>query len=111
MKGISLVAPLFNEEGNVQELHRQCKATLEQMNLPYEIIFVDDGSKDKTVELAKTLVPVKLIELRRNYGQTAAMDAGIQAAQYDYVVTMDGDLQNDPADIPAARAISRTARS
>ena len=81
MKGISLVAPLFNEEGNVLELHRQCKATLEQMNLPYEIIFVDDGSKDKTVELAKTLAPVKLIELRRNFGQTAAMDAGIQAAQ------------------------------
>lgn len=100
MKGISLVAPLFNEEGNVLELHRQCKALLEQMNLPYEIIFVDDGSKDRTCELAKTLSPVKLIELRRNFGQTAAMDAGIQAAQYDYIVTMDGDLQNDPADIP-----------
>ena len=100
MKGISLVAPLFNEEGNVLELHRQCKAQLELMQLPYEIIFVDDGSNDRTVELAKTLVPVKLIELRRNFGQTAAMDAGIQAAKYDYIVTMDGDLQNDPADIP-----------
>lgn len=100
MKGISVVSPLFNEEGNVKELHRQIKAALDQTNLPYEIIFVDDGSKDKTVELAKTLSPLKLVELRRNFGQTAAMDAGIHAAQYDFVVTMDGDLQNDPADIP-----------
>ena len=100
MKGISLVAPLFNEEGNVQELHRQCKATLEQMNLPYEIIFVDDGSKDKTVELAKALVPVKLIELRRNYGQTAARDAGIQAPQSHYAPPRDGYLKTTPADIP-----------
>jgi len=100
MKGISVVAPLFNEEGNVLELHRQVKAVLEDTGLPYEIIFIDDGSKDKTVELAKTLAPLKLICLRRNFGQTAAMDAGIHAAKYDYVVTLDGDLQNDPADIP-----------
>jgi len=100
MKGISVVAPLFNEEGNVLELHRQVKAVLEGTGLPYEIIFIDDGSKDKTVELAKTLAPLKLICLRRNFGQTAAMDAGIHAAKYDYVVTLDGDLQNDPADIP-----------
>ncbi|MEN6340317.1 MAG: glycosyltransferase, partial [Clostridiaceae bacterium] len=68
MKGISVVAPLFNEEGNVLELHRQIKAVLEETGLPYEIIFVDDGSKDKTIELAKTLVPLKLICLRRNFG-------------------------------------------
>jgi len=99
MKGISVVAPLFNEEGNVEELHRQIKLALEQIGLPYEIIFVDDGSKDGTVKLARSLVPLKLIEFRRNFGQTAAMDAGIHAAKYDYIVTMDGDLQNDPADI------------
>ena len=99
MKGISVVAPLFNEEGNVEELHRQIKLALEQIGLPYEIIFVDDGSKDNTVKLARLLVPLKLIEFRRNFGQTAAMDAGIHAAKYDYIVTMDGDLQNDPADI------------
>lgn len=99
MKGISVVAPLFNEEGNVEELHRQIKLALEQIGLPYEIIFVDDGSKDNTVKLARSLVPLKLIEFRRNFGQTAAMDAGIHAAKYDYIVTMDGDLQNDPADI------------
>ena len=100
MKGISLVAPLYNEEGNVAELHRQILAALEGMKLPYEIIFIDDGSSDQTVAIAKTLYPLKLICLRRNFGQTAAMDAGIHAAKYDYIVTIDGDLQNDPADIP-----------
>jgi glycosyltransferase involved in cell wall biosynthesis len=100
MKGISLVAPLYNEEGNVTELHRQIDSTLEGMKLPYEIIFVDDGSTDQTVPVAKSLYPLKLICLRRNFGQTAAMDAGIHAAQYDYIVTIDGDLQNDPVDIP-----------
>lgn len=100
MKGISLVAPLYNEEGNVAELHRQIHSALEGMKLPYEIIFIDDGSSDQTVAIAKTLYPLKLICLRRNFGQTAAMDAGIHAAKYDYIVTIDGDLQNDPADIP-----------
>ena len=70
------------------------------MHLPYEIIFVDDGSSDQTVLAAKSLYPLKLICLRRNFGQTAAIDAGIHAAQYDLIVTIDGDLQNDPADIP-----------
>lgn len=100
MKGISLVAPLYNEEGNVAELHRQIHSALEGMKLPYEVIFIDDGSSDQTVAIAKTLYPLKLICLRRNFGQTAAMDAGIHAAKYDYIVTIDGDLQNDPADIP-----------
>jgi len=100
MKGISLVAPLYNEEGNVAELHRQIHSALEGMKLPYEIIFIDDGSSDQTVAIAKTLYPLKLICLRRNFGQTAAMDAGIHAAKYDYIVTIDGDLLNDPADSP-----------
>lgn len=99
MKGISIVAPLYNEEGNVEELHRQIKEALEKIGFPYEIIFIDDGSKDDTVELARSLSPLKLIEFRRNFGQTAAMDAGIHAAKFDYIITMDGDLQNDPADI------------
>ena len=100
MKGISLVAPLYNEEGNVAELHRQIHSALENMKLPYEIIFIDDGSVDQTVTIAKSLYPLKLICLRRNFGQTAAMDAGIHASRYDYIVTIDGDLQNDPSDIP-----------
>lgn len=100
MKRLSVVVPVFNEEGNVAALHREIMDVCEQNNYIYEIIFVDDGSSDKTVEICKTLQPLKLICLRRNFGQTAAMDAGIKAAQYDYIVTMDGDRQNDPADIP-----------
>jgi glycosyltransferase involved in cell wall biosynthesis len=91
---------VYNEEGNVVELHREIKETCEREQYTYEIIFIDDGSTDKTVELCKQLKPLKLIEMRRNFGQTAAMDAGIKAAKYDYIVTMDGDRQNDPADIP-----------
>ena len=100
MKRISIVVPVYNEEGNVEKLHEEIKTVCEKENYEYEIIFVDDGSSDRTVELAKKLKPLKLICMRRNFGQTAAMDAGIKAAKYDYIVTMDGDRQNDPADIP-----------
>lgn len=101
MKGISVVVPIFNEEGNVLELHRQIKEACIKSGLPYEIIFVDDGSQDSTKELAMNLRPLIFIEFRKNFGQTAAMDAGIHYAKYDYIVTLDGDLQNDPAEIPA----------
>lgn len=100
MISISVVVPVFNEEGNVEELHREIVEVCESNNYTYEIIFVDDGSTDNTVEICKTLKPMKLIQMRRNFGQTAAMDAGIKASQYDYIVTLDGDRQNDPADIP-----------
>lgn len=100
MKGVSVVVPVYNEEGNVKELHRQIVEACNASGREYEIIFVDDGSSDKTVELCEDLKPLKLICFRRNFGQTAAMDAGIKAAQLDYIVTMDGDLQNDPAEIP-----------
>lgn len=100
MKRISVVVPVYNEEGNVEKLHEEIKTVCQKENYKYEIIFVDDGSSDRTVEIAKKLKPLKLICMRRNFGQTAAMDAGIKAAQYDYIVTMDGDRQNDPADIP-----------
>lgn len=100
MKGISIVVPIFNEEDNVQELHKEIKEVCKKLLYDYEIIFVDDGSKDKTCERVKGLYPLKYIRFRRNFGQTAAMDAGIKNAQYDYIITMDGDRQNDPADIP-----------
>ncbi|MDE7311634.1 MAG: glycosyltransferase family 2 protein [Eubacterium sp.] len=100
MKKISVVVPIYNEEENVKELHREICDICEQEKYEYEIIFIDDGSKDRTGESCKQLYPLKYIRLRRNFGQTSAMDAGIKAAQYDYIVTMDGDRQNDPADIP-----------
>lgn len=100
MKSISVVVPVYNEEGNVEELHREIKQVCEKNQYEYEIIFINDGSSDQTGKICRTLSPLKYIEFRKNFGQTAAMDAGIKAAKYEYIVTMDGDCQNDPADIP-----------
>lgn len=97
---ISIVVPIYNEEGNVVELHRRIKESLETLARPYEIIFVDDGSEDRTVGLCRDLSPLTLIVFRKNFGQTAAFDAGIKRARGEIVITLDGDLQNDPADIP-----------
>ena len=97
----SVVIPVYNEEGNVAGLHADVKKVCEANHYKYEIIFIDDGSSDKTCEIVKTLSPVKLISFRKNFGQTAAMDAGIKNATHKYVITMDGDRQNDPNDIPA----------
>lgn len=96
----SVVVPLYNEAGNVVELHRRICEVLKKIGNPFEIIFVDDGSRDSTRVEAEGCSPVKLIVFRKNFGQTAAFDAGIKAATGDVVITLDGDLQNDPADIP-----------
>lgn len=104
MAKISIVVPVYNEEGNVEKLHKEILDTCRENKYEFEIIFVDDGSTDGTGAICKKLYPLKYIRMRRNFGQTAAMDAGIKAAQYDYIVTMDGDGQNDPADIPALLA-------
>ncbi|MDO9231850.1 MAG: glycosyltransferase family 2 protein [bacterium] len=98
-KKISVVVPLYNEEGNVRDLHAKILSACQNLGREFEIIFIDDGSKDKTVENCQGLSPLKLIEFRRNFGQTAAFDAGIKNAEGDIIITMDGDLQNDPADI------------
>jgi len=97
---ISIVIPAYNEEGNISNLHSEIKKVCDENLYKFEIIIVDDGSIDKTGDIASKLSPVKYIQLRRNFGQTAAMDAGIKAAKYDYIITIDGDLQNDPGDIP-----------
>jgi len=99
--GLSVVVPLYNEEGNVRELHERVNQACQELGESFEIIFIDDGSKDKTVEECRGLSPLKLIQFRRNFGQTAAFDAGIKEAQGEIVITMDGDLQNDPKDIGA----------
>ena len=104
---ISIVVPVFNEYENVQPLHDELSAVLALMfpdQPSYEILFVDDGSTDGTVErlaeIAKDDCRTKIVKFRRNYGQTAALQAGFDFATGDIVVTLDGDLQNDPADIP-----------
>lgn len=97
---LSVVVPLYNEEGNVAELHQKIFEAVSKIGKSFEIIFIDDGSKDKTVEIARTLSPLKLIVFRKNFGQTAAFDAGFKSAVGEIIITLDGDLQNDPADIP-----------
>lgn len=96
---LSVIVPVYNEEGNVQELHQKILSACQNLGKSFEIIFIDDGSGDKTAEICKNLSPLKFIRFRKNFGQTAAFDAGIKEAKGDIVVTMDGDLQNDPADI------------
>jgi len=97
---ISLIVTVFNEEQNVTPLIKAIRTQLQ--GLDYEVLFVDDGSKDQTVNQIKLHATprIKLVRLQRNYGQALAMAAGIQEAKGNYIVTMDGDLQNDPADIP-----------
>jgi glycosyltransferase involved in cell wall biosynthesis len=103
---ISFVVPIFNEEGNVEKLHQEILKVVKTLQKTkkkakdFEIIFVDDGSKDKSPEIMKSLKPLKIITLRRNSGQTAALDAGFKAAKGEYVVSLDGDLQNDPHSVP-----------
>jgi glycosyltransferase involved in cell wall biosynthesis len=104
MQGISVVIPVYNEEENVTEGFCEVISILEGMGRPYEVIYVDDGSRDATVqrlvECAGNDPHFKLIQLRRNFGQTAAMAAGFDHTSYEIVVALDGDLQNDPAEIP-----------
>ena len=87
---VSVVVPVYNEVENVANLHEEINFACASAGYIYEIIFTDDGSTDGTFEKCKTLSPLKIIRLRRNFGQTAAMDAGIKEAQYPIIVTMDG---------------------
>ncbi len=102
---LSIVVPLYNEVDNVEDLHRQLTAALEPGGRPFELVLVDDGSTDGTRERLLALEAadprVRPVFLRRNFGQTAAFSAGFDRSRGDVVVTSDGDLQNDPADIPA----------
>ncbi len=101
---ISVVIPIYNEEENITALYEELFQVLQDIKYSYEIIFIDDGSSDRSLELldqiSKTDVSVVVVSFRRNFGQTAAMSAGFDYAQGDIIITMDGDLQNDPHDIP-----------
>jgi len=101
---VSVVIPIFNEADNLEDLHRELTAALEGMGRPYEIILVDDGSTDGSLARMAALESrdrrLRVLALRRNFGQTAAFSAGFDHARGEIVVTSDGDLQNDPADIP-----------
>lgn len=100
----SVVIPVYNEEENIEILHTKIKAAIDTLDKEYEIIFVDDGSSDKTFSILKKIyeqdIHVKVIKFRGNFGQSAAMAAGFDIAKGDVVIAMDGDLQNDPSDIP-----------
>ncbi|HEY0341683.1 MAG TPA: glycosyltransferase family 2 protein, partial [Steroidobacteraceae bacterium] len=102
---LSIVVPLYNEEDSLRPLYAAITHAVAPLGISFEIVFVDDGSKDGTVrvadEIARADSRVCLVKFRRNYGQTPAMAAGIAQASGDVIVTMDGDLQNDPADIGA----------
>ena len=105
MIGISIVVPIHNEEPSILPLYDRLTVVLEKLRRPYEIIFVDDASTDKSFDLLANLVEtdqrLKVIRLRRNFGQTAALAAGFDESQGKVVISMDGDLQHDPEDIPA----------
>jgi len=100
---ISIFLPVFNEEPNLRPLHDKLDHALKTLNRTAEIVYVDDGSTDGSLKILRELAEqdprVRVVALRRNYGQTAAMAAGIDAAQGEVLIPMDADLQNDPADI------------
>jgi glycosyltransferase involved in cell wall biosynthesis len=101
---LSIVVPLYNEEECVNALYEKIWNVCESLDLSYEIVFVDDGSHDRTSDLLRSIwkrnFRVRVAFFRKNYGQTAAMSAGFALALGEIIVSMDGDLQNDPADIP-----------
>ncbi len=105
MPKYSVVVPFHNEEENVTALYDQLKAVMEQVGDSFELVLVDDGSSDRSYKLLEEIAAVDsrvlVVKLRRNFGQTSALAAGFDHAQGEYILAMDGDLQHDPAEIPA----------
>jgi glycosyltransferase involved in cell wall biosynthesis len=104
MVDLSIIVPLFNEQDNVCPLYKAIVSELDSLNIEYELLLIDDGSEDRTFKIARELASqdrrIRVIKFRKNCGQTPAMSAGIDHAEGRILITMDGDLQNDPADIP-----------
>ena len=104
MPRFSIVVPLHNEQENVTELYDRVKAVMEASGESFEMVLVDDGSRDRTFSLLRSIASVDsrvtVVRLRRNFGQTSALAAGFDHARGEYIIAMDGDLQHDPADIP-----------
>lgn len=102
---LSVIVPFYNEEESIAAMHAAIVEAIEPLGIAFEMVFVDDGSRDRTLEVADGIARrddrVRVVKFRRNYGQTPAMAAGIEQARGRVLVTMDGDLQNDPKDIPA----------
>jgi glycosyltransferase involved in cell wall biosynthesis len=100
----SIVIPVYNEEESVLMLYQKIRDACDALGIPYEVVFVDDGSRDRTLDILEEIhnqdARVKVVRFRGNFGQTAAMAAGFQHANGQVIISMDGDLQNDPADIP-----------
>src|SRR5262245_57573558 len=109
----SLVIPLKDEEENIETLLSEIWEVMQQINQPWEVICVDDGSLDQTLNILKRLKknypPLRLLSFSKNYGQSSAFDAGFKAARGTYVITLDGDGQNDPRDIPKLIAAAEKA--
>jgi glycosyltransferase involved in cell wall biosynthesis len=101
--GISVVIPICNEEGSISQLHQRLSDALQALGRSYEILYIDDGSSDRSFErlcaAAAADRHVRVVQFRRNFGQTAALQAGIEQSRGEFLIFMDGDLQNDPADI------------
>ena len=109
---LSIVIPVFNEAPSLVALHQRLARTLERIGRPYEIIFVDDGSRDESADVLRALrardAAVRMIRFNRNYGQHAALFAGMERARGEIVVTLDADLQNPPEEIPRLLAALET---
>jgi glycosyltransferase involved in cell wall biosynthesis len=102
--GVSIIVPVYNEEETIKALYARVKVVMEDLGEPWELIFVDDGSQDRSVEVMRPIAQsdshVRVVRLRRNFGQTSALSAGIDHSRGSIVIPIDADLQNDPADIP-----------
>ena len=97
---VSVVIPVYNEEGNVQQLHEELLRELTIFGEAFEIIYVDDGSTDRTLANLSNLAHATIIVFSRNFGKSQALQAGFDAALGDFIITLDGDLQDDPREIP-----------